>query len=276
MISVFGSTGFVGSEFISTYSDECVAVSRESSEPLSDDVLYFISTVDNYNIYDDPYLDINTNLIKLIDVLESCRKSNKNTVFNFVSSWFVYGKTDSLPAKETSVCNPNGFYSITKHAAERLLISYCETYNIPYRILRLTNIIGSTDKKVSKKRNAIQYMIGLLKENKEVKLYDDGGHIRDYMDVKDCCRAIKTTLDTAPKNVTINISNSEPTKIGDIIKHAKRKIGSESKISYIPTPEFHKIVQIQDMFLDNTRLLELGYKPSISTLESINMLLENR
>jgi nucleoside-diphosphate-sugar epimerase len=154
-------------------------------------------------------LDIETNLTKLIEVLEECKKlNNKEIVFNFISSWFVYGKTTIIPATEDAVCNPTGFYSITKYAAERMLASYCDTFGIKYRILRLTNIIGPGDKKVSAKKNAIQYMIGCLKNNEPITIYDGGSNIRDFMDVEDCCRAIKVCLDVAPLNQIINISNT--------------------------------------------------------------------
>lgn len=275
MISIFGSSGFVGSRFVQNYKSISIPIDRETSSAKSDDVLYFISTVHNYNIFDDPYLDVNTNLIKLIEVLEEYRKSGRTGVFNFVSSWFVYGKTIDIPACENSLCNPTGFYSITKHAAEKMLISYCETFGIQYRILRLTNIIGPGDNKVSKKKNALQYMINLLKNNEEVKLYNDGNVIRDYMFVDDCCEAIMTCIKSDMINCIINISNSEPTKIKDIIYYAKNKLNSSSIISTIETPEFHKIVQIENIYLDNTKLLRLGYKPITTVYQAIDKILEN-
>ena len=58
----------------------------------------------------------------------------------------------SLDTKESDYCDPTGFYSITKRAAEQLIISYCNTFNLKYRILRLTNIIGENDKKVSSQK----------------------------------------------------------------------------------------------------------------------------
>ena len=91
--------------------------------------VYFISTVDNYNVHTDMHIDINTNLNVLMDVLKSFRESSPDAVFNFISSWFVYGNVP-LPAKEDSHCNPRGFYSITKRAAEQMLISYCETFGL--------------------------------------------------------------------------------------------------------------------------------------------------
>lgn len=274
-ISIFGSSGFVGSEYCNTYPNRCIKIDRESNTPQSKDILYFISTVDNYNVYDDPYLDVNTNIIKLIDILEEVKNLNDAT-FNFVSSWFVYGKTNNLPARETDSCDPSGFYSITKYAAEKMVASYCQTFGIKYRILRLTNIIGSSDKKVSKKKNALQYMFNLLKDNQPVNLYDNGDPIRDYMHVKDCVRAISTSINSKELNSIINISNSQPKRIGDLVSYAKDRIHSKSKLVNIPTPDFHKTVQNKDMYLDNSKLRMLGYKPSIDVYEAINMVLENR
>jgi len=274
MISVYGSSGFIGSNFCNLYANECLQIDKNKNTPKSNNILYFISTVDNYNIHTNPHLDVDTNLTKLIDVLEECKKTKKEIVFNFISSWFVYGKTTSIPATEDAICNPTGFYSITKYAAEKLLASYCDTFGIKYRILRLTNIIGPGDKKISKKKNAIQYMIGCLKNNEPISIYDGGSNIRDFMDVEDCCRAIKVCLDAAPLNEIINISNNEPKTIGEIINYAKEKLNSNSNVEYIPAPEFHKVVQIKNIWLDNKKLLSYGYIPKTTVLESVDKILK--
>lgn len=274
MISVFGSSGFVGSNFCRMYSDECISIPRESNTPQSNNILYFISTVDNYNVYDRPYLDIETNLTKLVSVLEECRKSSDKPVFNFVSSWFVYGKIDNPPASEDTHCNPTGFYSITKYAAEKMLASYCQTFGMNYRILRLTNIMGKGDQKASRKKNAIQYMIECLKKNEPIKLYDGGSNIRDVMDVEDCCRALKICVDKAPLNEIINISNSEPRTIGEIINYAKDKLNSTSQIECIPAPDFHRVVQIKNMWLTNEKLLSYGYIPKTNVFQAVDKLLD--
>lgn len=274
-ICIFGGSGFIGSNFKKQYPNSIV-IERNDNIPKTTNVLYCISTVDNYNVFSDPYLDINTNLIKLIAVLEECKKLNQESkvTFNFVSSWFVYGKTDTLPAKESSYCNPSGFYSITKYAAEKLLMSYCETFNINYRIFRLCNIIGNGDKKTSKKKNALQYMIDRVIMNESVQLYDDGTPIRDYMDVMDCCVAMKLCMDKGNLNEVYNISNSEPHKIRDIIEYVIQQVDSKSKLTSIETPNFHKIVQIKDMWLDNTKLLSLGYTPSLNVKQAVDKILE--
>jgi nucleoside-diphosphate-sugar epimerase len=199
----------------------------------------------------------------------------KKITFNFISSWFVYGKIRSLPAREEDLCNPTGFYSITKFAAEKLLASYCETHKINYRILRLCNIIGNGDKKVSKKKNALQYLLNRVIMGESLDLYDGGCAIRDYMHVDDCCRAIKTCMEKGEMNTIYNISNSSPVQIKNIIEYAINKTNSKSKINNIPTPEFHKIVQVENMCLDNSKLLSIGYRPSISVYDTVDQILEN-
>jgi nucleoside-diphosphate-sugar epimerase len=272
MISVYGASGFIGSCFCSMHKN-CIAIPREQNSPSSNNILYLISTVHNYNIFDAPHKDVNTNLNKLIDVLEECRANSNDIIFNFVSSWFVYGQNCTINTKETDVCDPTGFYSITKRAAEQMLICYCTTFGIKYRIFRLTNIIGSGDKKASAQKNATQHMIELLKKNEPVKLYDDGSNIRDFMHVEDACRALKICIDNSPINEIINISNCEPHSIGSIIRYSKEKIKSSSELIPINTPHFHKIVQVKDVCLNNDKLLSYGYKPSINTFEAVDRIL---
>ena len=70
-----------------------------------------------------------------------------------------------------------------------MLKSYCRTFDINYRILRLCNVYGDSDKGVSKKKNALQYLISQLQQNKDIDLYNDGMFYRDYMYVDDVCLA---------------------------------------------------------------------------------------
>ena len=76
-----------------------------------------------------------------------------------------------------------------------LLISFCETFNVKYRILRLANVYGTEDNETTGKKNALGFLIGLLKENKAINLYDGGDVLRDYMHVEDICSAIKLVME---------------------------------------------------------------------------------
>ena len=72
-LSVYGGTGFVGGNFSRMYPDDTIVIPREQREPESDEILYFISTVDNYNVHTNITLDVETNLKVLCETLDKCR-----------------------------------------------------------------------------------------------------------------------------------------------------------------------------------------------------------
>ena len=257
-LQVFGGHGFIGSKFVQSH-DNCIVNDKYDYTVKSKNILYFISTVTNYNMKVNPYIDIETNLITLMRVLEQCK--DKDVTFNFISSWFVYGHTD-MPATEESVCNPSGFYSITKRAAEELLISYCKTFNIKYRILRLANVAGYGDKKASPQKNALQHMINELKAGRDVNVYDGGNLYRDYIHVNDAARAIKLIMEKGEVNTTYNVGNGQPLLFKDMIEYAKELIGGEGKLVPIEIPQFHRTVQVRSMWMLSDKLKSLGYTPN--------------
>jgi len=273
MISVFGSTGFIGSKFCELFGKETIRIDRDNYVPQSSEILYFISTTNNYNIFDNPNLDIDTNLTVLVNVLKNCK--DKGITFNFVSSWFVYGKNNSLPAKEDDCCNPKGFYSITKRAAEQLVISFCETFKIKYRIFRLGNVYGESDISVSKKKNALQYLIKEIINNRDINLYDGGTHIRDFIYVDDVCRAIKLCMQKSDINGIINVSNGRPYQFLSLMEYTRDKVKSKSKFIPVKSTEFHNIVQVKNMYLDTTKLRKLGFKPDVLIEDGLDIIINH-
>lgn len=257
-ISVFGSSGFVLGNFCAMYPDDVVKISRDGIFALTKDILYGISTVHNYHPKDgNPFLDIETNLMHFMKVLHA----NKNDagVFNLISTWFVYGKNCKLPASEDDLCNPTGFYSVTSLAREGLLKSYCETFGIKYRILRLVNVIGIGDKKISRKKNALQHMVRELAQSRDVDYLYKEGAIRDFIDVRDCAKAIKLVIERGNANEIYNIGNGQGYNINDLVDVAHRASGYKSKLTTIDTPQFHKVVQTPKFFADTKKLKSLGY-----------------
>ena len=79
---------------------------------------------------------------------------------------------------------------------------------------------------VSKKKNALQYMIKNLAANETIQLYEGGEHIRDYMYVDDTCEAIMCCIKKAPTGEIINIGSNKPIKIKDLINKICFIVGS--------------------------------------------------
>lgn len=259
-LTIFGGSGFIGSNYVKAYYDAAIGNiasvnARDDKEVYSRDVLYFISTVHNYNVITAPHLDIDTNLSLLIDVLENWRKrpDSKYGVFNFLSSWFIYG-AQNRTVSEDSYCDPKGFYSITKRCAEQLLISYCNIYGLKYRILRLANVIGEGDAKVSAHKNALQYVANRLSNNEEVHIDGDGKFHRDYIHVEDCVRAIQLILDKGKSNEIYNIGNGATWPFGQIVQYMKERMKSSSEVVLLN-------VSVSSFYMNTGKLRALGYVP---------------
>lgn len=260
IVNIFGGSGFIGSRFCELY-PETIKNDRDDYVPKTNNILYGISTIDNYNIHKNLFLDIDTNLVVLMKVLNNVNRNDTNLVFNFISSWFVYGKNVNIPFREDDLgCNPTGFYSITKRCAEQMIISFCETFEIKYRIFRLANVLGEGDLKISKKKNALQFLIKEIVNGNDVELYYGGNVLRDYIYVDDVCYAIKHCMDNAPTNQIINIGSGKPYLFSNIIKTAINLANSKSNIVDINPTHFHNVVQVKDSYLDTTKLKNFGYE----------------
>ena len=258
-ISLFGASGFVGSHFFEKSEREVLAIPKMCKVGKTKDIIYLIGTVHNYNIFDNPQLDIDVNLKLMIEVLEETRKVFQHFTFNFISTWFVYGE-GAIPYQETQACNPKGFYSITKYAAELLLQSYCRTFDINYRIIRLGNVVGAGDRKASKKKNALQYLVDKIRNNEDIELYEGGSILRDYIHINDVVRGIDLIINESPKDAIYNLGSGKGTKIIDLLAEFRDLIGSNSRFITVPTPKFHRNVQVKDAVLDMSKMFRLGYE----------------
>lgn len=271
-LTIFGGKGFIGKHYVDQYYHHAIGNiasvnERSDYQTHSADVLYLISTVDNYNVFTDVHVDIDTNLTTLMKVLESWKHYQTATgqkgVFNFISSWSVYGDQKNLPVAEDAQCNPKGFYIITKHCAEQLLRSYCETFGLKYRILRLANIIGPGDSKVSYKKNTLQNAFDKLRRNQDVELFGDGMFYRDFMHVDDCAAAIETVIAKGAENEIYNIGNGNY-KIDPycfILTYAQAYLESTGTLKYVIPTHFQSKTPVGSFYMDVTKLRGLGFVP---------------
>lgn len=275
--SIFGSKGFIGTQL--TAHSNCVPVEvnfhdRGNLPSPTNNIIYLRSTNHNYNPLDNnPYIDIETNCRHPMDILQAARvKFGKDFEFTYVSTWFVYGNTQ-CPASEDAYCDPKGFYSITKLAGEKLVQSYCETFGIPWKVVRLSNVLGVGDGKISKRRNALQYMIKTLCDNKEVELYK-GDCYRDYIHVSDAARGILAVAESGIAGNVYNIGSGKGHLISGMVNRAHDRC-RRGTIKLIDVPDFHKQVQVDNMWLNVNKVLEdTGWKATIPVEQIVDDLVD--
>jgi nucleoside-diphosphate-sugar epimerase len=280
-LTILGGKGFVLGAYVRNYYHHAIGNiasinEREDLKVYSEDVLMGISTVHNYNIFTDVHLDINTNLNLLMTVLENWKRTQdtlgKPGVFNFISSWSVYGNQAKLPVAENAPCDPKGMYIITKHCAEQLLRCYCETFHLNYRILRLANVVGPGDNP-SEQKNILQFNINKLARGEDVTLFGDGKFFRDFIHVDDVARAIETVMTKGAVNEIYNIGLGDPWEYDMILKYAIYRMKSTGLVRYTEATDFQKKTPVASFYMDVTKLRNLGFVPEYTDGKLYNSLL---
>ena len=233
-----------------------------------DYIFHMASTVDNYNILEDPYLDIKVNCNRTISLLEACKKHDSKAKIVYPSTFFVNGNLKKLPATPESPTNPLGLYPATKLAAENFCQIYNNIFGLNTSIARLTNVFWENEENSNKKKAAFNYLINLAIEDKEIPVYGDGKFKRDYIYIDDVVQGLLTIAEKGNNEQIYYVGNGKGIEFNELINLIIKNAGS-GRIKYINPPEFHNKVGILDFFCDNTPLKNLGWKSKNSIEEGI-------
>jgi nucleoside-diphosphate-sugar epimerase len=263
MVNLLGGQGYIGSYFQQRYS--CVVNSRDDITPVHPRILYMISTTHNSHPPNNPYIDIDTNLVTLIRVLENARRL-PDVEFNFVSSWFVYGHADTA-MKESSRCDPQGFYSITKRTAEQLVQEYCRIHQMSWRIMRLCNVIGGHDHTSHTNKNVLNQICHQFSNNQPVTLVNQGNFYRDYLHVTDVCDAMACVMDRGAVNQIYNIGTGSSVRFSNVVDYIRQRTQSQSPL--VDQTKFDVI----DCLLNCSRLASLDWHPRMSWQQCVDEML---
>ena len=211
----------------------------------------------------DPESFLRSNVIGVYSLLEAIRKHNKNAVFVHVSTDEVYGDILEGSFKEEDRLKPSSPYSASKAAADMFVLAYVRTYGIDARITRCTNNYGPyqfPEKLIPK--TIIRVIRGL-----KVPVYGTGENVRDWLYVKDHCRAIDLVMREGEKGEIYNISSGEEKTNLEVVRTILNMLGKdESSIEFVEDRPGHDI----RYSLDSSKIREeLGWRPRVSFDEGI-------
>ena len=101
--------------------------------------------------------------------------SSSSSVYNSIRKDYQFKDT-----------NNKSLYSSTKIAAENLIYNFASKNNIPFLILRIFNMYSEKDDKFS----IVSKLLKSINRSNEIKLYNGGENIRDFIHVKDVVKLI--------------------------------------------------------------------------------------
>ena len=242
------------------------------------DIIYHCaSTVDNYHILTDPFIDVETNIKGTIKLLEACKNLPKKPKIIFFSTFFVYGNIydrTKKPITEESRTEPLALYPATKLCAENIIKLYSRLYGIPYIICRLTNVYDEHEDYNNKKKGALNYMIMLAVKGEPLSVYKGGDFYRDYIYLDDVIDAVKFLERKNISNDTYLIGRGKPVLFKDMIDYICELTGRRSEINEIEPSEFHKVVGITNFVADTSKINKLGWESKIGYKEGLKRIIK--
>ena len=151
-----------------------------------------------------PNAFVTTNILGTHNLLEAALR-NEVEKFIHVSTDEVYGSIDHGSWSEENSVEPNSPYSASKASSDLLAISYFKTFDFPVIVTRCSNNYG----KFQHPEKLIPLAITNLIDNKPIPLYGDGLNSRDWLDVRDHCKAINLAIESGTPGNVYNIGGGK-------------------------------------------------------------------
>ena len=212
-------------------------------------------SIENSKIY------VHNNIIGTQVVLDWMQlKGIKKLVF--ASSSSVYGNNEKTPFSETdNVDHPISPYAFTKKACELLNFTYFKLYGISSVNLRFFTVYGERQRPDL----AIHKFVNLISHGHPIQMYGTGETGRDYTYVGDIVNGIEAAMlhvnKPTPVYEIINLGNSSPVKLSELVNTISQLLNKEAIINFLPPQPG----DVEFTFADITKASQLlNYHPSTS------------
>ena len=216
---------------------------------------------------ENPVLYQEVNCMGTQNILEEMKAHNiKNLVM--ASSSSVYGNCKQVPFKEDMVVDfAISPYAATKKANEVMTHVYHKLFNINVMMLRFFTVYGPKQRPDL----AINKFTRLMLEGQEIPMFGDGTTSRDYTYINDIVNGIIKSCNYCMQNKNVyeilNIGNSSPISLKDMILTIGQALGVEPKIKQLPM----QLGDVERTYADISKAKKLiGYNPKVSFKTGIN------
>lgn len=226
----------------------------------------------------EPEVFVKTNVLGTVTLLNAAKKAweiqdgfKEGKKYLQVSTDEVYGSLEETGFFiETTPLDPHSPYSSSKAGADLMVKAYADTYKMPINITRCSNNYGP----YQFPEKLIPLVINNCLNHKALPVYGDGSNIRDWLYVKDHCKAIDMVINKGRLGEVYNVGGHNErtniqlvkTVINYLNENVDKKI-TESLIKYVEDRKGHD----RRYGIDPTKIKEeLGWYPETTFEIGIN------
>ena len=177
-----------------------------------------------------PVLCEEVNCVGTLNLLEAAREGSVEA-FIFGSSSSVYGVNAKVPFSEDDpIAQPISPYAATKRAGELMCHVFHHLHGLPIACLRFFTVYGPRQRPDL----AIHKFTRLMEAGEAIPVYGDGTSRRDYTFVSDVVDGLVAALDARLDFEIINLGNSEPVELRELIRLIEEATGRQARIERLP------------------------------------------
>ena len=160
-----------------------------------------------------------------------------DNVLVFASSATVYGVNPELPVTELTYENPQTAYDLAKLSCDNLIKYYKDFYKVRCVSLRFSNVYGPMTSSGQNSRRALNKIVDIIHEKKEITLVGDGSYSRNYIHVYDAAAMIIYSGNNILETTSILLACSNENMmfkevIGELVNAYEKKFMTKIKITF--------------------------------------------
>jgi len=236
----------------------------------ADFVFHLAANADVRHGTEHPRKDLDQNIIATFNVLEAMRAHGVRRIA-FSSTGSIYGEPEVFPTPEGAPFPvQTSLYGASKLAAEGLIQAYCEGFGFQGYIFRFVSILGER----YTHGHVFDFYRQLRAHPERLDVLGNGQQRKSYLYVQDCIDAMLLAIAKAPGKVNVfNLGADEYCQVNDSIGWICQHLGLAPERIYAGG-ERGWIGDSPFIFLDCSRIRDLGWKPSLSIREGVIRTLE--
>ena len=207
-----------------------------------------------------PQLDVSTNLIGSLNILQSCIKNNIKKLIFISSGGTVYGIPRNFPIGENHPTNPLCSYGVNKLAIEKYIYMYRELYGLDSTVLRLANPYGE-GQRLKASQGVVPIFLNLALNSKTLEIWGDGSAVRDFIYISDVVEAILLSSTCNSAEHVFNIGSGTGCSLLSLVSMIEKIVGKKVNVHFKESRGFD--VPKNVLCIDKAKQY-LNWEPSIS------------
>jgi dTDP-glucose 4,6-dehydratase len=195
-------------------------------------------------------------------VLLEASKRHGHRRYVQISTDEVYGSIEQGSFAEDSKLNPSSPYSASKAGGDHLVKAYAHTYGLDAVIIRASNNYGS----YQYPEKVIPLFVTNALDDEPLPLYGDGGNVRDWLYVRDFCRAIDLVLHQGKRGCIYNAASGNEMTNLELTRLILAELGKpETLVTRVKDRPGHD----RRYSMTCSRLRTLGWEPNMDMAHGI-------